>query len=248
MTYIKPIIFEQFEELIFGFSTKIGNERTAPYFFNLSRSVGDDETIVEENRELFFNNLKLSTNRVVFQKQVHGDAVIIVEEPGFCGESDAMITDKKGFGLVVSSGDCTAVFIYDKKNRVIAGVHSGWRGTEKRILEKTLNKLKDEFNSLPEDLFVYIAPSISQINYEVGAEVASQFDCKYLKPANEKYLLDVTGANLDMLKKFGVPERNIQKSNLCSYENDMLLHSYRRDGQKSGRVFGVIAMKEKNAK
>ncbi len=243
MTFIKPIIFEQFEELIFGFSTKIGNERTAPYFFNLSRSVGDDENIVEENREMFFNNIELSTDRIVFQKQVHGDAVTIVEEPGFCGESDAMITDKTGVGLVVSSGDCTAVFIYDKKNKVIAGVHSGWRGTEKKILNNTLQKLKEKFNSSPENLFVYIAPSISQINYEVGTEVASFFDYKYLKPANEKYLLDVTGVNLDMLKNFGIPARNIQKSNLCSYENDFLLHSYRRDGQKSGRAFGVIAMK-----
>ncbi|MBZ0199510.1 MAG: polyphenol oxidase family protein, partial [Ignavibacteriaceae bacterium] len=184
MTIIKPIIFQQFDELIFGFNTKIGNDRTAPYFLNVSMSVGDDENRVKENRELFFNEIGLTTNSVVFQKQVHGDAVTFVEQPGFCGESDAMITDKTGLGIAISTGDCTAVFIYDKENKVIAGVHAGWRGTEKKILEKTLNKLMKKYKSSPANLFVYLAPSISQINYEVGEEVAALFDDKYLQPLN----------------------------------------------------------------
>ncbi|MBZ0200330.1 MAG: laccase domain-containing protein, partial [Ignavibacteriaceae bacterium] len=59
--------------------------------------------------------------------------------------------------------------------------------------------------------------------------------------------LDVAGANMDMLKNFGIPMGNIQKSNLCTYEVDYLLHSYRQHGPKSGRALGVIAMKENHA-
>ncbi len=47
-----------------------------------------------------------------------------------------------------------------------------------------------------------------------------------------------------MLIEEGVKRTNIQVSGLCSYEYENLLHSYRRDGQKSGRALGVIAMKE----
>lgn len=244
MLIIKPRIFEDYPEIVFGFNTKLGNEREAPYFFNVSYSVNDDDNSVTQNRELYFNALGLSSGSIAFQKQVHGNNVTYVDKAGNCGDSDAMITDKKGLGLAISTADCAAIFIYDKLNKIIAGVHSGWRGTEKKILLATLNKLKAEFNSRSENIVAYIAPSIGQKNYEVGAEVACLFDNKYLIPSGEKYLLDVAGANYDMLKEFGLQEENIEKSSLCSYELKELLHSYRRDGLKSGRALGIIALKK----
>jgi copper oxidase (laccase) domain-containing protein len=45
--------------------------------------------------------------------------------------------------------------------------------------------------------------------------------------------------------KFGLLKKNVQVSSLCSYEMRDLLHSYRRDGEISGRAFGIIAMKNK---
>ena len=105
---------------------------------------------------------------------------------GNIGEGDALITDKPNLALTISTADCTPVFIYDKENKVIAGVHSGWRGTEKKILLETLKKLKSDFNSQPENLYVYIAPSISQEKYEVGPEVAEKFEDKYLFSTNGK--------------------------------------------------------------
>ena len=247
MIFIRSLIFKQFEEITFGFSTKIGGRSGAPYFFNLSMSVGDDKNKVKRNRKLFFKAAGISSTKIVFQKQVHGNNITYVTTPGFCGESDSMITDKTDLGLAVSTGDCVAVFIYDRKNKVIAAIHSGWRGTEKKIVEKTLEKLKNEFNSSPENLFVYLAPSISQKNYEVGEEVASLFEEKYLRQKDKKFLLNVAQANYDMLINFEISKENIQISNLCSYDVDHLLHSYRRDGAYSGRALGVIAMKEKYA-
>ena len=244
MLIIKPRIFEKYPEIKFGFNTKLGAEREAPFYFNVSYSVNDDENLVSENRELYFEALGLSSGSVAFQKQVHGNIVTYVDKPGNCGESDAMITNVKGLGLAISTADCAAIFIYDKLNKVIAGVHSGWRGTEKKILQKTLIRLKEDFNSKPENLAAYIAPSIRQKNYEVGKEVAGLFDKKYLLPNGEKYLLDVAGANYDMLKEFGIKEDNMEKSSLCSYELKELLHSYRRDGLHSGRALGIIVLKK----
>lgn len=62
---------------------------------------------------------------------------------------------------------------------MIAAVHSGWRGTYKEILLKTISKLVDDFHSDPTTLICYIGPSISQINYEVDNEVAEKFPEKY---------------------------------------------------------------------
>jgi YfiH family protein len=243
MVIIKSLLLNQYEEIIFGLSTKIGADRKPPYYFNVSTSVGDDEKIVKENRELFFQELGLKTAEVAIQRQVHGDKINYVDKGGLFGESDALITNKKKLGLAISTADCTPIFIFDKKNKIIAAVHSGWRGTEKKILLKVLNKLKEDYNSFPEELIVYIGPSICQKNYEVGKEVAEKFEQKYLLPRGEKYLLDVSGINYDILRDFKIPEENIQLSSYCTFEMKYLLHSYRRDGQHSGRAIGIIAMR-----
>ena len=246
MLIIKPFIFKQYPEIVFGFSTKIGLNAGPPYYFNLSYSVGDEKEIVDSNRAIFFNELGLNEIMVGYQKQVHEDKINLVSASGNCGESDALITTKMNLGLAISSADCPAIFIYDPKEKVIAAVHSGWRGTEKKILWKTINKLKNDFNSDPSNLICYIGPSISQKNYEVGEDVATKFDKEFVSMDKNKYYLDVAGANYRMLIQEGVKRTNIQKSALCTYEYENLLHSYRRGGQISGRALGIIAMKEKD--
>lgn len=245
MLIIKPFIFNNYPEIIFGFSTRVGLSRTAPYFFNMSYSVGDEKKSVDENRSTFFEKIGLKPESVSYQKQIHEDNITEVNVGGKCGESDALITTEKNLGLAISSADCPAIFIYDQKNRVIAAIHSGWRGTVKKILDKTLQRFRGKFNSNPSELVCYISPSITQINYEVGKEVADQFDKKYILIRDGRFYLDVASANYDMLLKKGVKQSNIQLSNLCTYEYSTLLHSYRRDGLQSGRALGVIAMREK---
>jgi YfiH family protein len=245
MLIIKPFIFQQYPEIVCGFSTKIGLRRNAPYFLNLSYSVGDEKEIVDNNRREFFIELGLNENMVSYQKQVHEDSIKEVNFYGNCGESDALITTKKNLGLAISSADCPAIFIYDPLQKVIAAVHTGWRGTEKKILKKTIQKLKDNYNSNPSDLICYVSPSISQRNYEVGEEVASKFSKEFVRKNKNKFYLDLAGANFQMLIESGVNQNNIQVSGLCTFEFKDLLHSYRRDGPKSGRALGVIAIKER---
>jgi YfiH family protein len=230
MLIIKPFIFNNYPEIIFAFSTKPGLNRITPYFFNMSYSVDDERKNVEENRKAFFEKIGLNPERISYQKQIHGDIITKVNTGGNCGESDALITTEKNLGL--------------PKNKVIAAVHSGWRGTVKKILDKTLQKLKKKFNTNPSDLVCYIGPSVSQTNYEVGSEVAEQFDKKYIKTNNNRFYLNVAGINYDILLRNGIKAPNIQLSNLCTFEYSNLLHSYRRDGLHSGRASGIIAMKE----
>jgi hypothetical protein len=244
MFIIKPYIFNQFPEIIFGLSTKIGGTQNSSFDYNLSYSVGDDVKLVEQNRKLFLNAIGLDVNSVAFQNQIHSGIIKIVDCAGNNGESDALITNKKNLGLGIIVADCTPIFIYDYKAKVIAAVHSGWRGTEQKILYNTLQKLKKEFNSKMENITAYIGPSISANNYEVGNEVAQKFESKYVIKKDNKYFLDVSGCNYDMLLDSGVPQNQIQKSVLCTYEFKTLFHSYRRDGEKSGRSLGVIAIKE----
>jgi len=243
MHILKPYIFNKYPEIIFGFSTKVSSGAKSPYYFNLSYSVGDDKLEVDKNRKDYFDAIGLSVESVGFQRQIHSDIVQVIGCGGDNGASDALITSKKNLGLAIAVADCTPVFIYDIKNKVIAAIHSGWNGTEQKIILKTLIKLRQEFDSKPENMIVYIGPSISQINYEVGREVAEKFDQTFVKSKGDKYLLDISGINYQILLDFGVQQNQIQKSELCTYEFSTLLHSYRRDGNLSGRSLGVIAIK-----
>ncbi len=241
MKIVSADIFKQFDNLIFGMSTKIISESDM-FSNNMSLEIGDNLETVLSNRKRFYNELGLSSKNIAYQKQIHSDIIRYTDRAGFAGESDALITDKKGLGIAVSTADCVAVFIYDIKENVIAGIHSGWRGTEVKIVSKSLNYLKSNFNSKGENLFAYIAPSISQRNYEVGKEVADRFEEKYILRRNGMTFLDVAQINYNMLIDFGIPKNQIEKSELCSYETKYL-HSFRRDREKSGRAFAVLAMK-----
>jgi hypothetical protein len=241
MLIIKPHIFSRFPEIISGVSTKIGAPKS-PYFFNMSFSVGDDEKAVKENRQLFFEKLGLKTENVAYQKQVHGDKISFVTRGGLSGESDAMITDKRGIGLAISVADCVPILLFEPEKKIIAGVHSGWRGTEKKILLKTLKKL-EEYGCSTKNIVAYIGPPISKNVYEVGKEVADMFDKKYLDKRENKFFLDVASVNLDILLSSGVKKNNILVSQLCTFAMKDILYSYRRDGEKSGRSLALIALK-----
>lgn len=243
MLILKPHIFKKFSEISFGFSTKAGGKKNDLFQFNMSYNVGDKKENVDENRAKFFEKLGLTSNKVAFQKQVHGDKITVIENNGNCGESDALVTTKKNLGLAISTADCPAIFIYDGRKKIICGVHSGWRGTSKKILEKAVVKLTNQFNSNPADLYCYISPSISQVNYEVSKEVAEQFNEKDFCKKDGRYFLDLAGANYNMLINCGVMESQIQVSQLCTFEFSTIFHSYRRWGRKSGRALAVIAMR-----
>ncbi len=243
MKIIRSSLFNKFPEIVFGFSTKSGLERNPPFHFNMSFSVGDEIEKVKENRYAFFSEVGLLPENVAVQKQIHSDIIKIVENGGNVGESDSLITSKANLGLAVSSADCVNVYLYDSRNRIIAGVHSGWRGTNKKILLKTILKMKDEFNSKPEYMFAFFGPNISQKNYEVGEEVAELFDEKYLLYKDRKLFLDTLKPNIDFLIESGMEERKIELSGLCSYDNNYL-HSFRREGKHSGRAWGIIAMRD----
>lgn len=242
MIISKPKIFSQFPILIFGMSKKVNHSLNDVFSFNMSKSINDNESLVKSNRQKLFAQLGLNTENVIVQKQNHSDIINLVNSFSTNLEGDALITNKADLGLAVSTADCTNIYLYDSKQKVIAAVHSGWMGTEKKILMKTLNSMSNNYNTNPKNVFAYFGPSICQDNYEVDEDFKNKFDSKYLKNKGRKYLLDLKQANMDMLTDVGVPMTQIEISEICSFKNQNF-HSYRRDKDRSGRAFGIIAIK-----
>lgn len=169
-------------------------------------------------------------------KQAHGNVSFYVSERikrPYVG--DALYTDKSGIFLVVRSADCLPVLFYSDKAGIIGVVHAGWRGTYKKILQKTVQKVSKKFAISPKDFYFFFGPAAQVCCYNVSAERLKFFDKKILPKIVEKrdgtIFLNFVKANKLQLKALGVIEKQIENCGICTIHN-LGYPSHRREGEK----------------
>jgi YfiH family protein len=168
---------------------------------------------------------------------VHGSAVARVDEPKDVVQGvDGLITNSKGVALFATYADCYPIVFWDPVTRSVGLAHAGWRGTVAGVAKAAVKAMHDEFGSAPENIRAGIGPGICGRCYEVGSEVALQFDARFLTPSGDRFLLDLAAANSDQLEESGVTEVHVL--GLCTKETDFL-PSHRRT--PDGTRFGAIA-------
>ena len=117
--------------------------------------------------------------RVVQTHQVHGDRVAVVTSAGTTREElegyDALVTDVPGVAIGARTADCIPVLMYDPVRRVVAAVHSGWKGTVLKIAAKVLAVMASKYGSRAADILTVIGPSIGPDSFQVGPEVVEAF-------------------------------------------------------------------------
>ncbi len=243
MQIVRSNIFESVPELLFGMSTVDGGVSNDKFGLNLSFNVKDSETSVIENRKRLFTSLGIRESQIAFTQQKHTTNIIAVERSGMNENCDALHSNHKNVFLAISIADCTPVMLYDKGSKAAAGIHAGWRGTAGRIVEKTIKEMQRSYGTKIEDILAFIGPSAGKCCYEVGEEVAEQFqkECS-IRKENGKYLLDVKQSNVLQLLENGVLNSNIEVHPDCTIHNKKY-HSFRRDGIQSGRMFAIIGIK-----
>jgi len=235
---ITPQIFNK-HKVLCAVSTKHGGVSEETYRMNLSFRVGDSPENVNENRRILFEHLGIPEDRLVYQGQIHSCNSHYAENPGTIKNNDAVFTDKENLFLTVTIADCLPVFLYHPGG-IIAAIHSGWRGSVKKITEKTLIKICEHFAVKPSEFLAFLGPALSVDNFEVGSEVAALFRKEVITSYNGKYYLDNKLENYLQLIESGLKEENIESSVLCTFTESSLLHSYRRDKNYSGRMLGII--------
>jgi YfiH family protein len=240
---IKSVVFSNSDGLVHGISTKLGGNEAPPYYNNMSYYVGDDKEKVKNNRDIFFGSLGIDQQRIAVPQQVHSDNVKIIDKPGYYTDTDALITTVKNLFLIISTADCYSILIHDARKEIVSAVHSGWRGTQKKILTKTINLMMNELDSNPGDMKIFVGPGISMEHFEVGKEVAELFDSKFIFEQNGSVYINLKSQIYEQLLNLGMSENNVELSPYCSYVEKDYLHSYRRDRNHSGRMFSVIGMK-----
>lgn len=194
---------------------------------NISKKILCNETYLEKEKD------KISIKNLFLKEYENSDALITKEE---CI-------------LIMKFADCTPILIYDIKQKILANIHSGWKGTAKKIGQKSLKIFLDKYNSNIKDIIVFIAPSISTEMFEVKQDLIDVFDAsygnisKYLKEKDYgHYIFDMKNLIIDEFIKMGIDEKNIFTTKLCTFK-DNFLHSYRRDKEKSGRMYLFAKMR-----
>lgn len=235
---MKPKIF--YDGVIAGVTER--NPKFPPFGLTFTTSSNARPSLVKHYYNLLGKYLGIDPKRIWTVHQVHSDKVHIADSNYKTKYGDALITKEKNCLIGVKIADCAGILIYDPVVEVVSAVHSGWRGTFKRILPKTILKIHELFGSKIENLLVYISPLASVENYEVGEEFVEFFSNSVVN-RDGRYFFDNRKELLNQLISLGVPPENIEVSTLCTIENKNL-HSYRRDGNGRGNMLAFIGMKE----
>ncbi len=259
LVYLTFPLFEN-EGIKHAFTTKMGGVSGGDFAtFNTGFDRGDSRENVYENFRRLCEAIGIDEKNLVFSKQTHTNFVRTVTaddigkgitKPLDYTDVDGLISSLPGVGLVTQYADCVPLMFYDKRKRVIATSHAGWRGTVAEIGRVTVEKMQKEFGSDPCDIIAGIGPSIGDCCYEVDDPVVDEFrKIPYIdlsailkEKGGGKDMLDLKTANKIILRKAGIPEENIDVADLCTCCNHEYLHSHRYTAGKRGNLGLIISL------
>jgi len=200
----------------------------------------DPEAVMASRRQ-FARVLDIDAELLTVAGAVHGANVARIDEyQDVVRGVDALVTDRRGVTLFATYADCYPIVLWDEERRCVALAHAGWRGTVARVGPAAVKALRDEYGSSPERIKAGIGPGICGRCYEVGKEVASQFDAQFVrKGEGDRLLLDLAAANRAQLEAEGVGEVHVL--GLCTKETDYL-PSHRRNPDGT-RFAAIVALR-----
>lgn len=220
-------------------------EKAVNDYKNLANFIGIDYINIVKPNQAHTKNIKIMTEKVN------------MNAPDFnlqeYAETDGLVTNKTNIALATTNADCILLLFFDPVKKVIANVHSGWRGTLQRISIEAVNKMKDEYGCNPEDIICCICPSIRKCHFKVHKDVQEPFynEFKDLKEIDEiivpvegedRWAIDTVKINQIILEQAGLRKENIIDCGICSVCNSDLIHSFRAEKEGYGLETALIEL------
>jgi len=226
-----------------AFTTRGGGGSIEPYSsMNLSLSVGDDAGAVGVNRAALAGVLGVDAALIRLQTQVHGaDVLPVPSDPNAPPvEGDAFFTAQAGLPAVVGVADCVPVLLAAEDGRAVAAVHAGWRGAVAGVVRSTIGVLHRQHGVSPEELRAAVGPAIGLCCFEVGGDVAEQFDDRFVLRAGDRPHVDLSAYVESELTSAGIADAHIDRADVCTKCRADLCFSHRGSGGTTGRMVGII--------
>lgn len=211
--------------------------------------------VITANRALAASAMGIEASRLVVAEQIHGAAVATVTatEAGRGAVSsvdsirsaDGLVTACAGIPLAILSADCAVILLADEGRRAVAAVHSGRKGTLANIASAAVGVISS-LGIAPGSLFASIGPSICAECYEVGGEIAAEFEAafpwagRFLRISSGRTRLDLPGIIERELVEAGLCPERVYACRLCTACRNDLFFSYRKERASAGRCIGAV--------
>jgi len=225
-------------------TTRAGGVSSPPFdTFNLGDHVGDDPGSVAANRKRLTAAIGLGDDGVVWMNQVHGDHVVVVDEPvsAAVAKTDGLVTTTPRLALAVVTADCVPVLMADARAGVVAAVHAGRVGCQMGVVARAVDVMLG-VGAHVEDISVLLGPAVSGRNYEVPAAMAAEVEAAMpgsrTTSSRGTPALDLRAGIARQLTTLGVTAIDIDPR--CTVE-DRTLFSHRRDNP-TGRLASLVWM------
>lgn len=212
--------------------------------FNLGFHVNDNVEAVIKNHQKLVEDLNL-INPPRWLNQLHGIEAV---DLGLYPVSDSHIPADASFSTspnlicAVMTADCVPILICDKQGTLVSAIHAGWRGLLGDIIGNTIKTFPLQSQN---NLIAWIGPAIGPDYFEINEDIYNAFIEKnnnykqaFFRPFPKKWYADLfllARINLIQYKIF-----DIYGENLCTYVNEDLFYSYRRDQGRTGRMASLI--------
>jgi len=245
-TFSNLSVFENIHHAIF---TRDNGISSGDYnSLNVGLSVGDKKESVVINRKTIARCM--DSQKLVFANQFHETGILVfkksdVNRPSKIDASplsgDAMITDIPGKSLAIQLADCQGILLFDPQNKVVANVHSGWRGSIANILGTCVASMKTEFGCRPKNIYAGISPSLGPCCGEF-IHYQQEIPQRYWRYKNTSDYFDFWKISFHQLANAGISSQHVEISNICTKCNSHLFFSFRKKNP-TGRFVSVIGLK-----
>ena len=247
MAYLQFSHLAEFHFIRHGIFTRAGGVSPSPYdTLNVSFSTGDDASHIKKNRALVHTQMGAAAS--IYAHQIHKDGILHVKDsPSDTnltfrngGEGDAMITSVSGINLTLQVADCQPILLADPVKKVVAAVHSGWRGSVLNIVGTAVSAMTSQYGCNPTDIRAGVGPSLGPccaefINYE------TELPKNLWHYKDDRDHFDFWSVTKDQLLNSGLLEDHIVIGGICTKCHPTQFFSYRKEN-RTGRFAAVIGL------
>ena len=168
------------------------------------------------------------------------------KQSGRFRETDALICEVPGTLIVVQTADCLPLFVLDEENQRLGLAHCGWRGLLANLAGLTARRMIDR-GSRANGLQAWLGPCIRAGQYEVGPNLAAQFQSAFPNIPPDQLTPGGTHLDLDLLacrqlEEEGLSPNHIFDTEACTLSHPDLYHSYRGQGERAGRMLSFMGL------
>ena len=252
---IKSKKLSKFKEIEHAFFNRLGGKSTGIYkSLNCGLGSSDNKNNIFENLALVKNRIKLNSNKIVLLKQIHSNKFYFINKKSRIKNNnlrgDALITNKINTPIGVLTADCAPILIFDQKNKMVAAIHSGWKGAYKEIVKKVI-KFMIKKGCSTNNITAVIGPCISHESYEIKQDFMKKFIKKdksniiFFKKIRSKIFFNLNKYIYSQLKSLNIKKIDIINKDTYNLKNNFFSarRSIGRNESDYGRNISIIMIK-----